>query len=520
MSIRTVLAAAAFLTLVGCASLPDEVERTASQAFADPLSTGLGQVTARLTDAHPEQSAIVLLDTGRDAFTHRAALIETAERAIDAQYYIWDADQSGKNLAARMLAAADPGVRVRVLLDDLGIGSKDRVLYALDTHPQIEIRLYNPLPAGARSGLVALGTIVVDFDRLAPRMHSKLMLVDGSIAIVGGRNIADQYFDLHDERNFRDRDVLLAGPLVPESGAAFDTAWASWSSFPIAAVSSVRPDADEVRSVLDALRALDASTTSPIDAPSNAADAQAFIDRSLQSATWARAELIVNRPLEKGEVASFEELKKIANRIKALVENTRNSLLIESGYVISGEIALDLYAALNARGTRVQILTNSLASNDVIALHAGYSRTRRAMLERGVELHELRPDAASCVQLIGTVARCAPSARLALHSKTAVFDDDIVYVGSFNFNPRAAFLNTEYAVIVHSRRFAEQIRNDIGLNLQGDNSWRVTLDDDGALRWESTGAGGNQTHDSEPETTLWRRIRAALFSMLPIERYL
>lgn len=470
--------------------------------------------------AHPDLSAIVLLDTGREAFTHRAAMIEAAERAIDAQYYIWEADQSGKNLAARLLAAADRGVRVRVLLDDLGVGAKDPVLYALDTHPQIEIRLYNPLPAEGRSGLRKWGTILADFDRLAPRMHSKLMLVDGSVVIFGGRNIADEYFDLSDKRNFRDRDVLLAGPLVPESGVAFDTAWASWSSFPVSAVSSARPDADEVRAVLEALRTLDASNTSPIDAPSRAAEARAFIDRSLQAATWARAELIFNRPLGKGEVASFDSPRAIGRRIKALVENTRNSLLIESGYVISGETALDLYAELHARGTRVQILTNSLASNDVIALHAGYSRTRRAMLERGVELHELRPDAASCVQLIGTTDRCAPVARLALHSKTAVFDDDIVYVGSFNFNPRAAFLNTEYAVIVHSQALAKRIRDDITLNLHADNSWRVQIADDGGLRWGGDDRSAQETHASEPQASLWRRFRAGILSMLPIERYL
>ncbi len=510
----------ATLVLTGCASLPDDVERTPSTAFSDPQTTQLGRSLGPMAERHQGDTAFVVLDTGREAFVSRAGLIDGAEQAIDAQYYIWDDDRSGQDLAARILAAADRGVHVRVLLDDFGIGTKDESLFALDTHPRIEIRLYNPLPPNMRTGATRWLGFIADFQRVSPRMHNKLMLVDGAVAIIGGRNIADEYFDLHDDVNFRDRDLMFHGPLTNQAAESFDVTWNSIGAYPIAAVSSVELDAAAADAALDALRAHGREAPSPMPVPDTAVTAREHIRSVFADAIWAPAELIYNQPVVEGERRSFDRLGDIANRLLELTEDVRRSLLIESGYLVTGDIAMNSYRELTARGIAVDILTNSLITNDVLPLHGAYTRSRREVIEAGVALHELRPDAASCVALVGAEERCAPDGSLSLHSKTIVFDDDIVYVGSYNLNPRSAFLNTENAVIIMSAEIAKRITEDIRENLDPKNSWRVDVNADGILQWSAEVDGEAVIKTSEPSTGGLLKTRSLFYSLLPIEKYL
>lgn len=516
----TTLFGMAVLLLAGCAGLPEHVERQPSRTFDQPEETSLGRAMDVRTQSRSGKSGFVLLDTGRQAFTHRASLIDAAERAIDAQYYIWNADESGRALAARVLAAADRGVRVRVLLDDFGIGTKDDVLYALDTHPNVEIRLYNPLPPQMRKGIRRWLGLIAEMDRLAPRMHNKLLFVDASVAVAGGRNIGNEYFDMSETRNFRDRDVMFTGAIIPRAGASFDASWNSEGAYPIKSVSSIRLDESEANAVLSRLREHARTGPAPLPAPASRDAALAAIAQAFEAATWAPAELHFNQPPTHDEPPSFDKPGDIAVALLDLISDTQDSLLIESGYLISGETALETYAGLRARGVQVRALTNSLASNDVVPLHAGYTRSRRQVIERGVELHELRADAASCERLVGDPTRCAPKARLALHAKSMVFDNRIVYVGSFNLNPRSAFLNTETAVVVHSPELAARISRDIEENLAPENSWRVEQTDDGGLVWKGRTNGRPVSLYGEPESGLSLRIKSFLFSLLPFEKYL
>ena len=223
----------------GCTTLPPIVERTASYTLPDIHGTQLAELVNKQSTRHPDQSGVVLLDSGHEAFISRIALADAAERSLDAQYYIWNADLTGRLLADRLLQAAERGVRVRLLLDDYGAGNKDNALIALDTHPQIEVRVYNPFHAGFRSGLRKLGSLVAGFGRLNRRMHSKTYIADGSMAIVGGRNIGDEYFGLHGEANFRDLELIVGGKITLEVSAAFDAYWNDQWSFPIDMVSHV-----------------------------------------------------------------------------------------------------------------------------------------------------------------------------------------------------------------------------------------------------------------------------------------
>ena len=517
---RITLLLVATLVLTGCTSLPEDVQRPPSTTFSAPQATQLGQSLGTTAKRHPGETAFVVLDTGREAFKSRASLIDGAEHAIDAQYYIWSKDRSGQDLAARTLAAADRGVQVRVLLDDFGIGTKDESLSALDTHPHIEIRLYNPLPPSMRTGARRWLGLIADFERVAPRMHNKHMLVDGTVTIIGGRNIADEYFDLREDVNFRDRDLMFHGPLTARAAESFDVTWNSIGAYPIAAVSSVQLDTAAADAILDALRAYGRQTPSPIPVPDTAAAARKHIHTVFSDAIWAPAELIYNQPEADGERRSFDRPGDIAKRLYELSQDVDESLLIESGYLVTDDVVLERYRALKAQGVDVDILTNSLPTNDVLPLHGAYARSRRAIIDAGVALHELRPDAASCVVLVGDAARCALDGILSLHSKSIVFDDDIVYVGSFNMNPRSVFLNTENAVIVKSSELATRIANDIRENLDPANSWRVDVNSDNQLQWSAEVEGETVITTSEPSTGGLQRTRSLFYSLLPIGKYL
>ncbi len=495
-----------------CATLPEPVARASEHAFARAEETALGRIAAPALRAHDGQSGFVILDTGREAFLQRAALIEAAERSIDAQYYIWNSDPSGRYLARRLLNAADRGVRVRLLLDDMNISGRDAVIAALDRHPNIDIRIFNPF--AARSGPGKWLGFIGSFQRLNRRMHNKSFVADAAFGIVGGRNIGDEYFDLHPQMNFRDRDVMAAGPVVHAISDSFDAYWNNRWSYPIALLASAAA-VDAASAALDEMRNKEESEVPDHRPARSAVEGIDYMRRTLAHADWAPAELIYDPPAEDVH-ARADQPKATAQALRTRLMQANSEILIESAYLILGDPQLETLAQTRSRGVRIAALTNSLASNDLTTNHAGYARQRAAMLAHGLTLHELRPDAAACVEWIKKDDFCDAGA-VSLHTKSAVFDRKTLYIGSFNLNLRSIFLNGETILIIESAPLAQQIARDIEHAMAPENSWRVTRDEDGDVIWTSdTGEHVAQ----EPETGWWRRFKSGFLTLFPLERYL
>ena len=495
--------------LSGCASLPPDVERTASDAVKASDQTTLGKLASLAAQSHAGDSGFIVLDTGRSALLKRAALIEAAERSIDAQYYIWNSDVSGRYLARRLLLAADRGVRVRLLLDDFNVAGRDKVFAALASHPQIEIRIYNPF--ATRSGPGKLLELIGDFERINRRMHNKTFVVDGAFGIVGGRNIGDEYFGLDPKVNFLDRDMLATGPIVEDISGNFDRYWNSDAAYPVESLAQTQWQPAKVERAMAAARTKAADISGLECKPvQTMAGARAAALEWLPKLEWAQAELVFSDPVQQ-EQPETDAPARTATRLGEMVDASRHEVLMESAYFILVDHHLDEIRSLSARGVGVRAITNSLASNDLVPNHSGYARHRPAMLESGIQLHEMRPDAQIC-------ARCAGSCDgdLSLHAKTMVVDRKVLYVGSFNLNLRSIYLNGETVLIVHSPRLAGVVADDIELSMLPENSWVVSEGEQGALQW----AGADAVYDHEPDTGFWVRFKAGLFSLLPIEKYL
>jgi len=513
-TLRMLGTAAIIVTTVSCApQVKAPLAPTPRSAHVAPDANGaLGRLAAAVP-LQRDSSAIRVLDTGRDAFLERAALIEAAERSIDAQYYIWNSDNTGVYLANRLQAAAERGVRVRLLLDDINVAERDAAIARLDAHPNIEIRIYNPF--AYRKGLARTFNFLSEFTRLNRRMHNKSFTIDGIVTIVGGRNIGDEYFDSNPQLNFRDRDVVAIGPVAGESGEMFDTFWNAALSRPISELAG--PDdgrAGHGPSMEDAARTLAALHGA---LPKRGDDALSRIRSSFDAMRVARARLVHDAPPALDKFGDTDGSQPSARALAELAAGVREEILIESAYLVLDDDSMERIAALAGRGVRVRALTNSLASNDVTANHAAYARRRSRMLESGLEIHELRPDAASCRTLVMNDAACAAPHVFGLHAKTFVLDRSTVYVGSLNLNLRSRYLNAESGMIIESAELAQSVAAAIELNMEPGNSWRVERQPNGALIWR--GGDGTEWHE-DPMTPWSRRVIADLIATLPLEKYL
>jgi len=479
----------------------------------------LAQAIMAASAEHPATSGLLLVDTGSEALSERDALIDAAVRTIDAQYYIWNADASGRYLAARLLAAADRGVRVRILLDDINADGRDAVLSALAEHPRVEVRIYNP--ATSRSGIGRLFDFARDFIRLNRRMHNKSFTVDGAVTIVGGRNIGNEYFDLDPVKNFRDREILVVGPVVADVAAGFEAFWMSpWTAL----ASSLAGDAlspeqraaahDQLGAAAPELRALGY-------APRAArADAGRYATGLLSRLLWAPAQLVLDMPPDREAMDDASRPQAVAQALERLTMSAQREILLESAYLILNDGSLSEWAELTVRGVSIRALTNSLASNDLVTNHSGYARHRKAMLESGMKLFELRPDAGACQRLIAATGGCTEGREFSLHSKSLVLDRRIVYVGSFNINLRSTYLNSETALIIDSPVLARQIAESIEELMAPDSSWQVLRSASGGLEWRTETASGPVLATHEPMTGFWRRVESRVYRLFPMEKYL
>src|SRR5690606_12865808 len=486
--------------------------RTRTTAVKETDDTRLGRVVGPLAAARPGLTGIHALANGRDAFAARMLLARSAEVSLDVQYYIWRDDTTGTLLLEALREAAERGVRVRLLLDDNPTSGLDGTLGALDAHPNIEVRLFNPFVI--RSPRI-LG-FLTDFGRLNRRMHNKSFTADNRATIVGGRNIGDEYFDASEEGDlaFSDLDVMAIGAIVGEVSDDFDRYWTSGSSYPADRIlPPVRTDE------LDSLQARAAVVAGSPAANEymRAVRDSPFVSELLGGRLpleWARTRMVSDDPAKGLGLASSEAL--LPRKLLGVIGEPATALDVVSPYVVPTTVGVEAFARLAARGVRVRILANSLESTDVAAVHSGYAKYRKPLLEAGITLYEMRLVSENESGGAGPFGSSASS----LHAKTFSVDGEQIFIGSFNFDPRSANLNTELGFVIESTSLARRLTAMFDARLPA-IAYQVHLGPSGDVYWpEPSGDGEVTRHDTEPGTTWAQRTAVRILSWLPIERVL
>ena len=515
--LRAAVLLTAILLIGGCATLRTDVERIPSQAWPNPEDTTLGRgAGARLAAAPAGSSGFVVLDSGGDALTARAALAEAAERTLDLQYYIVHESPTTKALLYRVLRAADRGVRVRLLVDDLGVVGKEGDLALLGAHPNIEVRVFNPFSVRSPLGVAEFLEFVAGGERLNRRMHNKLWIADNAAAVVGGRNLGDEYFDADPAMNFADLDVFALGPVVHELSRSFDTYWNSESAVPIEAFVASRPSEAQV-SQFDS--ALAQSIGQFRDTPYPRALREAGFGLQVRQLdvplVFAPAEVLYDDPAKPVPADPQRASAAIFPRIHPRAEGAEREVILIAPYFIPNERGEAALAGLARRGVKVRVLTNSLASTDVVAAHSGYTRERAQLIAQGIELYEMRP-------LPGKEDRGHRfgSSGATLHAKAIVVDRRLVALGSMNLDPRSRRHNTEIAVVIDSAELAERVARRFDEGVQPAHAYRVELadpsDPDAGLAWITEEEGNPVRYTSEP-ASFGRRLSAGLLSIFAPE---
>ena len=482
--------------------------------------TALDREIAPLVAKHGGRTGAILVTDGLDAFAARALSARQAGRSLDLQYYIWHNDLTGRLLGREVWLAAERGVRVRLLLDDMNGNDRDEALLLLDAHPNVEIRLYNPFRN--RGGPWRMLELLQRVYSMNHRMHNKVWIADGRMAVLGGRNIGREYFDAGDESNFRDLDVVLFGPTVAQAGAAFDTYWNSEAVVPIAALEEKSPRAlaalaegirrevagGEARRYLERM---DASRT-----------VRAYFRKELSPHWTNRIEIVSDPPVKWKD--EEDRGRWLATRLTQVLASAQRKALVVSPYFVPGDdLSAMLVGLVRDRGAHVGVITNSLAANDVAAVHSGYADYRGRLLDGGLAMYEMRagaPVAKGSRSGSGGSGSGSGSGTASLHTKAFLVDDARGFIGSYNLDPRSAWLNTENGVLFEDASMAAALREEY-LRLTGPKmSYWVYRNGDGELRWLDHARRPPALYDREPDTTWTQRATARVLAWLPIESQL
>jgi cardiolipin synthase C len=527
--LRVLAFALSALIAAGCASLPPGADspKASSSALLYPDQTPLGRQFEHAARGHDGNSGFRLLSVGVDGLLVRAQMINDAARTLDLEYFIFRQDETGQLLADALLRAADRGVRVRLLVDDAETHDVDDQLAALSAHPNIHIRIYNPFAYRGHIPLFRDLEFAFDAMRLDYRMHNKLMVVDNAIALVGGRNIGDQYFQVDPESQFGDDDVFAAGPIVKKLSQSFDEYWNSPIAVPIAALRSDRPTAAALTAYRAALdehrRALKADGIEYARRIATGEPLAGMLSGRLPL-VWAHAEVICDSPY-KGRIEHGELVGSLINRAVAdAARSVQSELLIITPFFVPGPAGMRLLADLRRRGVRVRVLTNSLESTPEPIAQSGYMHYRRPLLEDGVEISEVRAQLGDA-RGSGETKADARYGNYALHAKLLVFDRKRLYVGSMNFDERSRHLNTEIGLIIDSPELARQAAARFESIASPANSYEVALRAEPAgdlprLVWRTVERGKPVEHETEPAGSAWQRLEVDLLSLLPLDREL
>jgi len=487
------------ILFTGCASVDFDIPKTESHFIVDTESTHLGQAVADDLQGKPEgYSGFVTIPDGIDALAARLLMAERAEKTIDAQYYLLKNDIVGSAFISVLLSAADRGVRVRILLDDVFTSGYDAGIAGLSSHPNFEVRIFNPF--ANRSARFLDG--ITSFTRVNRRMHNKSFTIDNQVTIVGGRNLADEYFQTSRESEFIDEDLFAIGTVVDEVSEGFDEYWNMLESM---AIDSFEPQIEHptiTETTYAGMTFLAANENNPFLCNIDNQLVEQLLSGELQL-TEAEAHLVLDHP-DKVRGLTRHEVGETTNFLRQLVSSANREVIIVSPYFVPQRQGVEFLAALVKKGVRVVVITNSLASTNHSSVHAVYARYRKPLLRQGVELFELRP------------RRSDPDLKITLHSKVAVVDGEHLFVGSFNLDPRSLYINTEMGMAVASRELASSVATSIGDSLQN-RAYSLRLARTGGIRWKYLSRDGEQIANKEPHTTIWRRSLTRLMSLLPIE---
>ena len=497
-----------FTLLAGCASIDYDYPRTESFHETDTADTSLGRQVTAVTAKKPEgHSGFYPIGDGIDALASRLVLAQRAEKTIDVQYYLIKNDVVGRAFILSLLRAADRGVRVRLLLDDMFTSGYDVGMAALHSHPNFEIRIFNPFNRGAAGRSVSAAT---GFSRINRRMHNKSFTVDNQITVIGGRNIADEYFGAREDSKFGDLDVTAIGPVVQDVSNMFDTYWNHPTALPAPAFLKELEDPEA------ALNDLRDRLEGALDDIRDTKYAEAvrmrvlhYVDNEAHLFEWAPYQLVVDSP-DKGIKKKAAEADSIVTPLFESLRSAERRLVVISPYFVPRKEGIAGLIEVKNKGVEVVIITNSLAANNQFTVHGGYAPSRKPLLEAGIKIYEVRPDA----DVQGTEFIDASGATATLHTKAFVVDEDEVFIGSFNFDPRSANINTELGVIIYDPELALIYSTMIDEALPT-KTYEVFLNEKGKLRWRATKNGEEVIYEKEPDTTWGQRFMAGFARIIP-----
>ncbi len=528
--------------LGGCASLPTDVDRPVTSALATPMDTRLGQaVAARAATAGTRNdSGFALVGSAELAFTSRMTLIRAAQKTLDLQYYAIFADDATERMFDALREAAQRGVRVRILLDDFNTAGKNAQVLKLAFEKNIALRLFNPLPSGRSSPFFRIISSLSDAARLQRRMHNKIFVADNAVAITGGRNLGETYFGQSEGSNFVDIDVLAAGRIARDLSRSFDLYWNNPLAYPVQSLMSAA-DIDRIKQQPQRLQTPDAISEA-VAIPAPAPDPASSINKTtlerittsvnggtvtipalpdatdlrLLGWTWAPSVMLADKPSKiAADADATEEAQDTAvDGLLQLMAQAKNDVLIVSAYFVPGEAMMRQFAEMRSRGVRVRVLTNSLASTDAPAAHAGYARYRKALLAMGVELFEMRSEQRGHVggfgPSAGSTGSSSGASRTSLHAKVAVLDANLLVVGSMNLDLRSQLQNSEVAIAIRNHKLALEATQMIEPALTS-GAYRLTLEN-GALLWHAPPGSGLKDASVEPDTSLGLRLMLGLIA--------
>lgn len=493
-----VLLAAASVFQLGCASVDFDYPKPESYGLAETDDTHLGQQLIPIVQDMPgDQSGFFPIGDGIEALAARVVMAQRAERSIDAQYYLLKNDLSGRVFLLALLRAADRGVRVRLLLDDMFTKGYDAGMAGLDAHPNIEIRIFNPF---ARRSARAMDG-VTSFSRINRRMHNKSFTADNQITLIGGRNIADEYFGARLDAKFGDLDVIGIGPVVQDVTDMFDTYWNHTRAAPVPAFAKMPEDPEaELERVRAGLEESFREARSTIYGAAVRQVVEQYMDGDGSEFVWAPYSLAVDSP-DKAYKEKAAEAQNIVSRLVESLASAETELLIVSPYFVPLDSGIKALSEAQARGVDVTVITNSLAANNQATVHGGYAPSRKPLLSAGVRIWEVRADA----EVSGAELVARSGAKATLHTKAFIVDRREAFIGSFNFDPRSANINTELAVIIQSPELAEELASAVDKNIST-HAWEVFLNEDGKLRWRGLEDGEEVIYKKEPQTTWGQRF--------------
>lgn len=502
----------------GCAGHPPgaEFHKSASTAFAHPEETPLGRQFAAEAHEHGDDSGFRIVNVGADGFRIRMQMIDAAQKTLDLQYYIFRGDVTGRLLTDSLARAAQRGVRIRLLIDDADTVPGDEQILRLLAFPSVEVRIFNPYRYRGHSKVLRDLDFLLHASRLNYRMHNKLFVVDNALAVVGGRNIGNQYFQVDPESQFADEDVFAVGPMVDRLSGTFDEFWNSDLAIPAQALGHAKPGS-QARS--------GQSTAIDYAALFETQEPFAGIVSGRLALAWAQARVVHDSPDKKEVIEGAQPGRLIVRAVMDSARDVKSEILLISPFFVPAPDESQLLEDLRRRQVSVRILTNSLESTPEIAAQSGYDRFRVPLLQEGAELYEVRSRLGS-VRGSGQTARVSRFGNYGLHAKVYVFDRRRVFIGSMNYDQRSKHINTEIGLIIDSQELARQTAHRFDEMVKPENCYILGLRPSAVpgvsqgLVWRTRESGVDVEYTREPARSGWQRVEVKLLTVLPLEREL